>query len=144
MIFYHNIIQEKDMKVLLLFLITVLGFPALYTDVKVPRREGFSSWCTVILNESHVSWGANQPVDEWTRIFFRIPKGVTAIQVTPYDEYGIARKGLMSDIVEATAVYDVLYFAIQWWSGPFKLYVGWLSEAKIDCSHVILPGIPPY
>jgi hypothetical protein len=99
-----------------------------------PRVPGFTHWCGVTFNVSHVGWNKNQSPRLWSRVFmymsipysFLSSKTTSNIQITPYDENNeISPGGLKSTLIGGYFAYNVLVIELEYWGeAPWTLYVG--------------------
>lgn len=123
---------------ILLFLLLGLS-QAQYVESNLtkPRSKEFPNWCTIRFEEDHHGWSANQPANEWTALLMFFDQNVTKVQLTACDEDGNPGLGQAARIMNPSYT-TVLYFAVQYWLGPWNLYV----SAK-HCDYAIWPGIPP-
>lgn len=138
------------------FLGTIQSTPAPYGPRIIykpqPRLPQYV-WCVINFNESHVGWSANQPPQEWTRIFLPTGCWKQAIQITPYGANGnVTRAAKQSYIFEAYASFGVLYVGLEYWGGPWKLYIGGKTDPsffgdhwkdEVTCNAAIYKGVPP-
>lgn len=118
-----------------------------------PRLPDYGPWCVFEFNESHVGWSANQPPQEWTRIFLPACNSMQGVQITPYDSSGnVTRAGTQMHIFEAYASFGVLYVGLEYWGEPWKLYIGGKMPPSFfanpwqdvnDCGAAIYKGVPP-
>lgn len=112
-----------------------------------PRIPGFTNWCGVTFNVSHVGWNKNQSPRLWSRVFMYIDSFSSSlyltslnIQITPYDENNeISPGGLHSTLIGGYFAYNVLVIELEYWGeAPWTLYVGQnQTTTKTPCIYLI-------
>lgn len=108
-----------------------------------PRIPGFTHWCGVTFNVSHIGWNKNQSPRLWSRVFLYSSlssKTSLNIQITPYDENNeISQGGLHSTLIGGYFAYNVLVIELEYWGeAPWTLYVGQnQTTTKTPCIYLI-------
>ena len=118
-----------------------------------PRIPGFTHWCGVTFNVSHVGWNKNQSPRLWSRVFMYMSSTFSSststssslsesrIQITPYDENNeISPGGLHSTLIGGYFAYNVLVIELEYWGeAPWTLYVGQnqTTTTKTPCIYLI-------
>lgn len=129
--------------IILTIVLPVYSNPVIVTNRT--RLPNINNWCYIKFNEGHLGWSANQPLDEWTRIFIPISYNLKMIQITPCDESGNPGNGIRSYIFEAYSAYNVLYVSLEYWGSPWRLYIGGNEGIpdNLPCNAVVFNGSPP-
>ncbi len=117
---------------LILFCIafTVSAFDAL-VDLRLRRNLSYSCFCYIDLKESHSGQSPVQPYSFWNFFTIPIPKGSGAVQLTVFGRDNRTHTSAMSSRIASLSHYmsgenEVIRFGLEYWSDPFRLYIGWL------------------
>lgn len=64
----------------------------------------------------------------WFNVKVQRPKGTTGAQITSYDADGRTKtEATSSRLASVFVTEDALWFAVEYWSDPFPIYVGWTN-----------------